>query len=106
MSLSRGQRSIYVQLVSVLISKPDKDIFRVHLPEGVRDLDDLEEAYELAGPAAQQLARQRAEQAGAADVRVSEHRNEKIFHTNDGVEFFLEAIVTAKAVGRPRYAGD
>jgi len=63
-------------------------------------------AYALAGPSAQDLARQRAEQAGAVDVRVSEHRKEKIFHANDGVEVFLEAIVTAKAVGRPRYAGD
>ena len=44
--------------------------------------------------------------ACAVDVRLSQHRKEKIFHTNDGVEVFLEAIVTAKAVGRPRYAGD
>jgi N-methylhydantoinase A/oxoprolinase/acetone carboxylase beta subunit len=95
-----------MQLVSILVSKPDKEIFRVHLPDGVQDLDDLEAAYALAGPAAQELARQRAEQAGAVDLRVSEHRKEKIFHTNDGVEVFLEAIVTAKAVGRPRYAGD
>ena len=95
-----------MQLVSILVSKPDEDTYRVHLPDGVRDLDDLEEAYALAGPSAQDLARQRAEQAGAVDVRVSEHRKEKIFHTNDGIEVFLEAIVTAKAVGRPRYAGD
>jgi hypothetical protein len=95
-----------MQLVSILISKPDEDTYRVHLPDGVRDLDAREEAYALAGPSAQDLARERAEQAGAVDVRVSEHRKEKIFHTNDGIEVFLEAIVTAKAVGRPRYAGD
>jgi len=95
-----------MQLVSILVSKPDKETYRVHLPDGVRDLSDLEEVYALAGPSAQDLARQRAEQAGAVDVRVSQHKKEKIFHTNDGVEVFLEAIVTAKAVGRPRYAGD
>jgi N-methylhydantoinase A/oxoprolinase/acetone carboxylase beta subunit len=95
-----------MQLVSILVSKPDKETYRVHLPDGVQDLSDLEEAYALAGRSVQSLARQRAEQAGAVDVRVSQHRKEKIFHTHDGVEIFLEAIVTAKAVGRPRYAGD
>jgi hypothetical protein len=94
-----------MQLVSILVSKPDKETYRVHLPDGVQDLSDLEEAYALAGPSAQDLARQRAEQAGAVDIRVSQHRKERIFHTNEGDEVFLEAIVTAKAVGRPRYAG-
>ncbi|HEY5658773.1 MAG TPA: hydantoinase/oxoprolinase family protein [Myxococcota bacterium] len=95
-----------MQLVSVLVSKPEKESYRVHLPDGVQDLGNLEEAYALAERSAESLARQVAEQAGAVDVRVSRHRKEKIFHTNAGVEVFLEAIVTAKAVGRPRYAGD
>jgi hypothetical protein len=93
-----------LQLVSVLVSRPDELSYRVHVPAGFKDFEDLEEAYAFAGEAARRLAQEQAEQAGAIDVQISEHRKELLFHSNEGVEVFLEAIVTAKAMGRPRLA--
>lgn len=93
-----------LQLASILVSRPDEETYRVHLPEGFRDCEELDEAYALAGEVAQRLARERAEQAGAVDIQVSEHHKDLIFHSNEGVAVFLESIVTAKALGRPRLA--
>jgi len=90
------------QLVGILVSRPDEHTYRVHLPEGFRDCEELDEAYAVAGEAAERLARERAEQAGAIDIRVSEHRKDLVFHSDEGVEVFLESIVTAKALGRPK----
>jgi N-methylhydantoinase A/oxoprolinase/acetone carboxylase beta subunit len=92
------------QLVGILVSRPDEHTYRVHLPEGFRDCEELDEAYAMAGEAAQRLARERAEQAGAIDIRVSEHRKDLVFHSDEGVAVFLESIVTAKALGRPKLA--
>ncbi|MDH3519908.1 MAG: hydantoinase/oxoprolinase family protein [Myxococcales bacterium] len=91
-----------MQLVSILVSQPDERTFRVHLPDGIHDFTRLDDAYELASRSARDLARERAEEAGAVDIRIKEHRRETIVHSDWGENIFVEAIVKARALGRPR----
>jgi N-methylhydantoinase A/oxoprolinase/acetone carboxylase beta subunit len=91
-----------VQQVQVLISQPDERTFRVHLPDGFHDFSRADEAYVLAGSAAQRLVRERAARAGAVDLEVREQRRETSVRSETGENVFVEAIVIARATGRPK----
>ena len=89
------------QRVMVTITQPAEGRFRIHLPDGPKDLKDKEEALALGRTTASNLARSRAEQAGAKQVEltVSEEINEVQLAENRTL--FIEAIIQAQAVGMP-----
>ena len=92
-----------VQTVTVLIRPiSGEEAFRVHLPFGVRDMYDLEEAIAYAKGNARRLARQHALRAGASSIKV--HTGHRVLTARAVASgaVFIEATVTATAVGRPR----
>jgi N-methylhydantoinase A/oxoprolinase/acetone carboxylase beta subunit len=94
-----------MQTVRVLIKPLDSEGggYRVHLPTGIRDFPDLEEAAGYALQEASGLAEERARQAGAADVQVHSQRHDQIVNAKD-LDIYLGSDITATGVGRPRLA--
>lgn len=90
-----------MQTVRVLISAPNEYIFRVHLPDGLKDHPSLEEAAGLAEEYATQAARRQALEAGAGTVHVEFSRDDRFVKQDGGRDLFLESTVTAVATGRP-----
>lgn len=78
--------------------------FRAFLPDGIRDFPDLEEAVEFAQEIAQKTCKERARLAGAKAVKINLNRRDHIVQAGSGglEKVFVETIVTASAVGRPR----
>ena len=93
-----------MQAVRLLISAPKQGAFRLHLPEGVRDFKDLDEAADIATQEAARMAEARARDAGAGEISVRTERRDQIAQGPGDMETFIEATVTATAVGRPRIA--
>ena len=93
-----------MQAVRLLISAPKQGAFRLHLPEGVRDFNDLDEAADIAAQEAARMAEARARDAGAGEISVRTERRDQIAQGPGDMETFIEATVTATAVGRPRIA--
>jgi N-methylhydantoinase A/oxoprolinase/acetone carboxylase beta subunit len=92
------------QRVHLLVSPQEAgEVFRVHLEEGVRDFEELEEACGFAVEHARRLAYDLADRAGASDIQVQVGRNDRTAVAG-GDEFFLESRIEATAVGRPRLA--
>jgi N-methylhydantoinase A/oxoprolinase/acetone carboxylase beta subunit len=85
---------------------PDEAGFRLHLPTGIHDFADLEEAVTLGTREAGQMAAALARRAGAAEVHVQIRREDHIYRAPDGsgLELYFDTEVTATAVGRPRLA--
>lgn len=92
-----------VQTVRVLIKPLEDDVLRVHLPTGIRDFSELEEAAAYALSEAGRLAKERAREAGAVDVQLQTRRSDQIVCAQ-GVEVYLGTEVVATATGRPRLA--
>lgn len=95
-----------VQSVRALVKsrEPEGPGFRVHLPSGIKDAPDLEEAVAYAEVQAGRLAEAQAARAGAADVQVQVRRKDHVGHGRDG-EIYLDTEIVAVAVGRPRLGG-
>jgi N-methylhydantoinase A/oxoprolinase/acetone carboxylase beta subunit len=92
------------QAVRVLISSQGSgDIYRVHLPDGVHDFPDLQDAADFAAASAEAQARQLADKAGAVAAQITVQRRD---HTAVAAEeeFFLESVIVATATGRPHLA--
>ena len=89
------------QRVMITVTQPAEGRFRVHLPDGPKDLKDREEALELARQTAQDVAEMRAKQAGAKNIqlRLSEDVNEVVLSENKTL--FIEALIQAQATGAP-----
>ena len=89
------------QRVMITVTQPAEGRFRVHLPDGPKDLKDREESLELARQTASELATSRATQAGAVDVEVhvTEDINEVVLSENKTL--FIEALIQAQATGVP-----
>jgi hypothetical protein len=77
----------------------------VHLEEGIRDFENLEQACVFALERARGLALELADRAGASDIQVQVHRDDRRAIAG-GDEFFLESRIEATAIGRPRLAKD
>jgi N-methylhydantoinase A/oxoprolinase/acetone carboxylase beta subunit len=92
-----------MQTVHVLIKPLEEGGFRIHLPTGVHDLADLEEAAAYAMEEASLLAEAQARRAGAVEVRVQTRREDHIVRLQ-GEDVYFDSQVTATAVGRPRLA--
>ncbi|OCC02624.1 hypothetical protein BA190_23330 [Labrys sp. WJW] len=85
----------------VKVLQPVEGIFRVFTRLGTRDILDLGEALLHAQEAARVQAESDALIAGAATVETSVSVDEKKI-VAEGRELFVEALVTARASGRPR----
>ena len=81
----------------------DDDMFRAHLPAGIRDFSDLEEAVAFATTEVTRLAESRARQAGAAEVQVQTERRDDVVCVRN-LDVYLGTEVVATAAGRPRLA--
>lgn len=96
-----------IQTVRALVKPlPDEAGFRLHLPTGIHDFVELEEAVSRGLQEAGRLAEVQARRAGAAGVQVQIHREDRIYRPPDGLgeNLLLEIEITATAIGRPRLA--
>jgi N-methylhydantoinase A/oxoprolinase/acetone carboxylase beta subunit len=94
-----------IQTVRVTVRAMNGGVFfRAFLPEGNRDFPDLEEAVSAAQEVVQKAARERAFLAGAQAVQLNTDRRDHIVQAGSGglEKVFIETVVTASAVGRPR----
>ncbi|MDQ0395626.1 hydantoinase/oxoprolinase family protein [Labrys monachus] len=83
------------------ILQPVEGVFRVLARSGTRDFGDLGAALAHAEETARAQAHADALEAGAASVEIAVTVDEKKAVT-EGREIFVEALVTARASGRPR----
>jgi N-methylhydantoinase A/oxoprolinase/acetone carboxylase beta subunit len=92
-----------MQTIRALIKPLEDEAYRVHLPTGIQDFTDLEEAAAYAMEQASLLAETQARRAGAVEVQVRAQREDHVIRLqNEDVYFDTE--VTATAVGRPKLA--
>jgi N-methylhydantoinase A/oxoprolinase/acetone carboxylase beta subunit len=93
------------QTVRILIRPVEIDMaYRVHLPSGTSQFDELEEAVACATEVAEKMAQDLALRAGADQPRVKVERNDRVARGGAGrqEEIYMETEVIARAVGRPR----
>jgi hypothetical protein len=83
------------------ILQPDEGMFRVFARSGARDMADLGQALAFAELTARELSEAGALQAGAAAVEIAVTVDQRKV-VSEGREIFVEAVVTARASGRPR----
>jgi N-methylhydantoinase A/oxoprolinase/acetone carboxylase beta subunit len=96
-----------VQRHRVLISPlDDGEMFRVHLPDGVRDFRHLEQAVAYAQSEMGIWIESQAQQAGAAHVEVQMEREDRevVVSSGWGDQIYLGTELTFTAVGRPSAA--
>ncbi|MBC6416397.1 MAG: hydantoinase/oxoprolinase family protein [Rhodospirillales bacterium] len=93
-----------VQRVSLTITQLADGRYRVHLPDGVGDFLTLEAAAARASAAAEAAARDLADRAGAGESLLEVERADCIVPDSSGQTTFVESVITATAVGRPRLA--
>ncbi|MDP6218027.1 MAG: hydantoinase/oxoprolinase family protein, partial [Alphaproteobacteria bacterium] len=76
-------------------------VFRIHLPDGLKDRANLQEALDIARQAATAMAMRRATEAGAKAIETS--LSEAIDEIDLGADksLFLQATLTAEASGIP-----
>ena len=89
------------QRVSLLVTQPTDGLFRVHHPDGVQDFSCQEEALSHADEGARNLARKRAEAAGARDPLIDVETLISDVKVGPDQILFMEATVTAEAIGAP-----
>ena len=93
-----------VQRVSLLVTQPEEGRFRAHLPDGIRDFPELEQAATVTLAAARDKATAQARAAGATDIRLETSRADNVVESPGGLRTFLESVIVATAAGRPRLA--
>ena len=86
-----------------VVSQPAEGLFRVHLAEAPGDFSDLPSARAHAFRALGEAARANAQNAGAAEIGLSENWEEQSA-TVEGRPVFVEAIAEVVASGRPQIA--
>ena len=89
------------QRVMITVTQPNEGRFRIHLPEGPQDVKSQEEALMLATKAAEDMARKRAESAGAKSVEITTSSQIKEVDLGDGKTLFMEGLIQTQAVGLP-----
>jgi len=72
----------------------------VLFPEGPQDFDDLEAGVVAAQKRCEQIAREKAHAAGAAELTITFDRKDTVVKDGDQTVFF-ESKVSALATGRP-----
>ena len=86
------------QKVLVLVTQPSDGVFRVHLPDGPKDMKTQAEAIAAGRSAAEAGARARAKAAGATgDLRLTLHEAIDDVPVGPDKQLFLQAAITAEA---------
>lgn len=88
---------------SVHVSQPVDGLFRLGVGTRMIDFQNEEMAIAAAEAAARDLVRTRASEAGAGEFEIAVRPNVR-FSMIEGRRMFIDADVTATAVGRPRIA--
>ena len=88
------------QRVVISVTQPTEGRFRVHLPDGPKDLGEMGAALDLARGAATDLATSRASSAGADVVSVTLDEDVKLVPISSDRDMFIEALIYATADGR------
>ena len=88
------------QSVVISVTQPTEGRFRVHLPDGPKDLGEMEAALDLAREAVTNLATTRATSAGAHHVSVTLDEDVKLVPISRDRDMFIEALIYATADGR------
>ena len=88
------------QRVVISVTQPAEGRFRIHLPEGPRDVGEMEAALDIAREAATALATSRATQAGAEAVSVTSEEDVTLVPISSDRDMFIEALIYATADGR------
>jgi N-methylhydantoinase A/oxoprolinase/acetone carboxylase beta subunit len=89
------------ETVDILVNQPQWQVFRVHDPAGIRDFAAAEEAIAAAKDVARDLALAAARRAGAIDPHVETSITERRAASSSGDDYLAEAVVRARATGRP-----
>jgi N-methylhydantoinase A/oxoprolinase/acetone carboxylase beta subunit len=89
------------ETVDILVNQAAWKVFRVHDPAGIRDFAEAEEAIAAAKDVARELALGVARRAGATDPHVETSVTERRAASSSGDTYLAEAIVRARATGRP-----
>ncbi|MGH7068057.1 MAG: hydantoinase/oxoprolinase family protein, partial [Acetobacteraceae bacterium] len=89
------------ETVDILVNQPQWKVFRVHDPAGIRDFREEEEAIALAKDLSRELALAAARRAGATDPHVETSVTERRASSSSGDTYLAEAVVRARATGRP-----
>ena len=88
------------QRVMISVTQPSEGRFRIHLPDGPRDVGVMEDALATARDAAAALAESRAAKAGASSVTVTLEEDVKLVPLDADRDMFIEALIYATADGR------
>jgi hypothetical protein len=86
-----------------LVSSPGEGRFTAHLPAGLQTFNTRDAALDALEAALVAEATERAQAAGASDLRVTASRDIREALV-EGNPMFIEATVTVTASGRPRVA--
>ena len=89
------------QRVSIIVTQPTDGVFRVHHPDGVNDFPTRDEALQQAEDGARLLAETRAHAAGAYCPNITCEKQISEVEIGGGATLFMEAIITAEAMGAP-----
>ena len=89
------------ETVDILVNQPQWKVFRVHDPAGIRDFAETEEAIAVAKDVARELALAAARRAGATDPHVETFVTERRAASTSSDTYLAEAVVRARATGRP-----
>ncbi len=91
-----------IQRQRLVITQTAEGLYRAHLPGGIQDFLTLDAAAAAASREAEARVRDLAEAAGAAECQMELERADSIVPDRNGKPTFVESVVTATAVGRPR----
>jgi hypothetical protein len=86
------------------VTEPAEGSFRIGGIEGMKIHASAGDAILAAQAALQALALAAAREAGAADPAVTIERADRVVEA-DGLTVFVESVLTATAIGRPRLGG-
>ena len=93
-----------MQIARILITSPSEGCYRVHGEGGLEDFAEYAESEARAYFLAEQMARERAQIAGAQQIAIEKTQEDLRATGGDGRAVFVETTVTATAVGRPALA--
>lgn len=93
--------SVVSQSISITITELGQGAYRVHAVDDICDYEDYDEAINFAKTVASELAKSKAQEAGADDLEVHYQVLENKVSNNIDGDVFFEATVIAKASGRP-----
>jgi N-methylhydantoinase A/oxoprolinase/acetone carboxylase beta subunit len=94
----------HVRVNAILtVTEPEDGRFRINGLEKPEIHPSAEQAIAAAIVYAQNSVSEKAALAGAADPEITVHRDDRIVEA-DGLTVFIEAVITATAIGRPKLA--